>query len=114
MKKEKLINQTLEKEWNYLNKLLKLRPKGNPLFKPHELGFACPICNSCNEVDLTWSEFNYMIWCNKCKIDIPSCLCKKYYEPKISNKKLTPLEKLIENKRIFLKTIEIIKEEMLE
>jgi hypothetical protein len=106
-----VINQTPADEWEILNKTMGRRPgPGTPLFEPHELGYACPVCGAANEVDITWSEFNNMIWCGKCKEDWPSCICKVYFEPRISNRRLTKWQRAKENKRVFLATIEDIKD----
>ena len=82
------------------------RPHGTPVFAPHELGYACPICGASDEIDLQWSEYNCFVWCKKCNLDIPSCLCKKYSQPKLSDKPLTKKERLRENTRVFLKCME--------
>jgi hypothetical protein len=50
-----------------------------------------------------------MIWCGKCKQDWPSCICKVYFEPKLSNRKLDKYQKARENKRVFITTIDDIK-----
>ena len=94
MNTRKLINQTPVDEWELLNETVGRRPgPGTPLFEPHELGYACPVCDASDEVNLTWSEFNGMIWCHNCKEDWPSCICKAYPEPKISHRKLTKFQK---------------------
>jgi len=106
----KLINQTPATEWKRLNELLGRRPSpGTPLYSPHELGYACPVCGASDEVNLEWSEFNGMIWCGKCKEDWPSCICKVYFEPKLSNRKLDKYQKARENKRVFIAIIDDIK-----
>jgi hypothetical protein len=51
--------------------LLGLRPEGIPLDSPSELGYQCPERNH----HIEWSEYNGMIWCKVCNVDIPSCLC---------------------------------------
>jgi rubredoxin len=64
MNTRKLINQTPVDEWELLNETVGRRPgPGTPLFEPHELGYACPVCDASDEVNITWSEFNGMIWC---------------------------------------------------
>ena len=88
-------------------KLLGFRKKGQPLFMPHELGYACPICNRGNECNLRFSEYAGFLWCDTCNIDIPSCLCKKYPEPRFTTTKvLSKHDKVKEQTRIFLDTIE--------
>jgi hypothetical protein len=84
--------------------LLGLRKKGTSVFQPVELGYVCPICNTESE-DLRFSEYNGFLWCPKCDLDIPSCLCKKYPEPNISHRVLPKRIKVEEMTRIFLKTI---------
>ena len=112
MTPRKMINHTEAKEWEKLNEVLRRRPgPGTPLFEPHELGYACPVCDASDEVNLTWSEFNGMIWCHNCKEDWPSCICKAYPEPKISHRKLTKFQKARENKRVFVATIQDFKKE---
>lgn len=107
MKSRELINQTPKDEWEKLNAILGRRKQpGTPLFLPHELGYACPVCDASDEVNITFSEFNGMIWCGKCKQDWPSCICKAYPEPNLSHKKLTKFQKARENKRIFVATIQ--------
>jgi len=105
-----MINQTPADEWEKLNEVLGRRPgPGTPLFLPNELGYACPVCGASDEVNLMWSEFNGMIWCNKCKEDWPSCICKTYFEPKLSNRKLDRYQRARENKRVFVATIQDFK-----
>lgn len=112
MNTRKLINQTPVDEWELLNETVGRRPgPGTPLFEPHELGYACPVCDASDEVNITWSEFNGMIWCGKCKQDWPSCICKAYPEPNLSYKKLTKFQKARENKRVFVATIQDFKKE---
>lgn len=87
--------------------LMGRRPDGTSVFYPYELGYACPICDSEDEVNLNWSEYQSMIWCKKCNLDIPSCLCLKYYQPRISGTKEVPLDiKIKEAIRIFLDSVE--------
>ena len=106
MKDPEFINQTPADEWKQLKEIMGQRPgPGTPLFEPHELGYACPVCGAADEVNLTWSEFYGMLWCNKCKEDWPSCICKAYFEPRISNNKLTKYQRARENKRVFVATI---------
>lgn len=44
-----------------------MRPKGQPLDYPQELGYICPKGHGGDY--LTWSEFNEHIWCYKCNMD---------------------------------------------
>lgn len=80
-------------------------PGANALFEPYEMGYACPVCNICNE-KLHWSEYKGFIWCQNCNLDIPSCLCVKYPEPHLSKKVLNKKDKIIKATKIFLDTIE--------
>jgi len=41
---------------------------------PMELWYKCPKCKILSE-GLMWSEYNNCLWCDKCSLDIPSCLC---------------------------------------
>ena len=85
-----------------------LRNKGKPsisLFMPHELGYACPICDSSDEVNLDFSEYAGFLYCHKCNLDIPSCLCVKYYEPKMSDDVMTKKEIAVKSTRIYLSCI---------
>lgn len=110
MPSEKMINHTPADEWELLNKTMGMRLRGTALFRPHELGYACPVCGASDEINLTWSEFNGMLWCHNCKEDWPSCICKVYFEPKLSNRKLTKQQRAMENKRVFIATIQDIKD----
>jgi hypothetical protein len=97
-----------KKDYSKNEKALKLcgsRKSGIPLFGPHELGYSCPICGSEDEVNLQWSEYADFIWCKKCNLDIPSCLCVKYGAPMIGQDPLSPKEKVLEATRIFLDCI---------
>lgn len=73
----------------------------NPLFEPIELGYRCPICN----LNVKFSEYACMMWCPKCDLDIPSCLCKFTYEPNLSLDPLEGKELIIEQMRIFLDSV---------
>lgn len=42
-----------------------VRPQGNGLFSPKEMGYRCPKGHS----NIDWSEFNEHIWCYECKKD---------------------------------------------
>ena len=86
-------------------KLCGKRGRGTPVFFPHELGYECPICGN-NSDSLEWSEYNNFLWCKKCDIDIPSCLCVKYYEPKLSNKPMKTKERIEKATIIFLESME--------
>ena len=48
-------------------KLSQLPPRegGQPIDEPCELGYFCPHGHT-GEVDTTWSEYKYCIWCRKC------------------------------------------------
>jgi hypothetical protein len=85
-----------------------LRPHGNPLFSPHELGYACPLCGASDEVNLHFSEYKMFLWCKKCNLDIPSCLCVKYPEPKLhlDHTELPPKLKIKQATKIFLDCLE--------
>lgn len=48
-----------------------MRPAGNALFQPHELGYACPTCGVSSYPELRWSEYAMFLWCSKCNVDIP-------------------------------------------
>jgi rubredoxin len=87
-------------------RLLGRRGPGTPLFAPHELGYVCPVCGEGNEVNLHWSEYNGFLWCDTDNLDIPSCLCKKYPEPRLTGvKPLSPRIRILEETRIFLDCI---------
>lgn len=89
-------------------KLLGRRGPGQPLFEPSELGYVCPICNDDHPFGETlhFSEYKGMLWCDNCNIDIPSCLCKKYAEPRFTRSKvLAKRDRVKEQTRIFLDTI---------
>lgn len=107
--KIEMINHTSAEEWHKLKEILGQRKRGTALFTPFELGYACPVCDASDEVNLTWSEFYGMLWCNKCKEDWPSCICKRYFEPRISRRKLTKQQRAMENKRVFVATIQDFK-----
>ena len=82
------------------------RRKGTSIFCPSELGYACPICGASNDLDLSWSEYRYYLYCHTYNLDIPSCLCVKYYEPKISGREMSPKEKIQKAIMIFEKSHE--------
>jgi hypothetical protein len=91
------------------------RKPGTPLFCPEELGFVCPVCNygdTFTDGDLQWSEYNCMLWCPKCNLDIPSFLCVKYAEPRLDNEPLSPRERIMRSKDLLYKTflVGIVKE----
>lgn len=44
-----------------------------PLFEPGEFGYQCPMGHSGDNI--TWSEFNDHLWCDKCKMDYPTERC---------------------------------------
>jgi hypothetical protein len=82
-------------------------PGANALFGPAELGYACPICGLKNYDRLDWSEYAGFIWCPDCNLDIPSCLCVKYAEPRFSGAR--PMSKkrmIIRATETFLSTLE--------
>lgn len=81
------------------------RGPGTPLFAPGELGYACPICG-CSGDCLRWSEYKSFLWCGRCNLDIPSCLCVKFYEPKLSSKAMTQKERIAKATKLFLDCIE--------
>jgi len=93
---------------------LGLRLNGKPhiaLFMPEELGYVCPICglgNTFCDGELTWSEYKALIYCPRCNIDIPSCFCIKYSEPKIGQKPLNERERIERAKEIFYETCKSI------
>lgn len=88
------------------NLLCGQRPPGSSIITPHELGYACPLCGADDEVNLDWSEYNYFLWCKQCNLDIPSCLCVKYYEPKLIDDEMTDKQKIERATEIFLDCIE--------
>ena len=101
-------NKTAQELMGYRNEG---HPGANAIDFPVELGYACPICGRSDEVNLEWSEYSGFIWCKKCNLDIPSCLCMKYkeckYEPVPHGIKPFSRRKLIEKQTaIFLSTIQ--------
>lgn len=90
-------------------KIVGLRHEGKPcsiLFMAHELGYACPLCGGSSECDdITFSEYNGFMYCYKCDIDIPSCLCVQYYTPKLSKKKMNKKEIIKRATQIYLDTV---------
>ncbi len=91
--------------------LLGRRPSGTSLFFPVELGYACPICGTkAFDTVLHWSEYRDFLWCDNCNLDIPSCLCKKYPSPRFRGARvLSKRDRVIEQTRIFLDTVEDVK-----
>jgi len=88
-------------------RLCDLRPRGQPLFAPCELGFACPICGASDEVNLHFSEYEMFLWCKKCNLDIPSCLCVRYPEPRFSEtEELSVSDRIAKATKLFLDCIE--------
>jgi len=62
MNTRKLINQTPVDEWELLNETVGRRPgPGTPLFEPHELGYACPVCDEYKDM--------FAKLCKKCQAD---------------------------------------------
>jgi hypothetical protein len=55
-----------------------------PIDQPCERGYHCPVCkyelynekSGVFDERLHWSEYNGMLWCSKCNVDYPSCLCQ--------------------------------------
>jgi len=90
------------------------RQRGNAVFELHELGYACPICGASDETTLYWSEYNYFIYCKNCNLDIPSCLCKKYPESRLTDKPLSKRERVIENTKVFLRCLEEMQEKTIK
>jgi len=89
------------------------KKKGTPLFFPCELGYVCPICGECGEF-LDFSEYNTFLWCRKCNIDIPSCLCKKYPSPKIGKFKMTKRQTIQLATEIYLQSVEDVRNRKVE
>ena len=70
-------------------KVVGLRKGGTPWHLPCELDYACPICHAkckrCSgeevggdlhlDESLSFSEYNFFLWCPKCDLDIPWMLC---------------------------------------
>ena len=84
-----------------------VRPHGQPLFSPHELGFVCPICGGSGEGNLEFSEYKMFLWCKRCNLDIPSCLCVCYPEPRFSGtRKLLVSDRIAKATKLFLDCIE--------
>jgi len=86
-------------------------PGANALDYPVELGYACPICGASDEVNLLWSEYSGFIWCKKCNLDIPSCLCVRYArcsdKPYVHGVRPLSRRKLVEKQTaVFLSTVE--------
>jgi len=54
--------------------------KGTPFDLPCELDYCCPICHpKIRQFDetLSFSEYDFFMYCPDCNIDIPSMLCLK-------------------------------------
>ena len=98
MNKEKYSKNERAKE------LCGMRKSGTPLFEPGELGYACPICGSWGSC-LRWSEYSSFLWCENCNLDIPSCLCVKYYEPKLSSDVMPVKDQIRKATKLFLDSI---------
>lgn len=89
-------------------KVVGIRSPGTPVFMPCELGYACPLCGEEGEA-LNFSEYYSFMYCENCNIDIPSCLCVKYAEPKFQNATpLTKKEMVLRATEIYLKSITLI------
>jgi hypothetical protein len=85
--------------------LLGRRHRGDPIFAPSELGYACPICGNESAEELHFSEYNFMLWCARCDIDIPSCLCVKRYEPNCKSPVMPKRERIERAKQVFLDSV---------
>ena len=85
--------------------LCDMRKVGTPIFEPGELGYACPLCGCCGSC-LRWSEYKSFLWCEKCNLDIPSCLCVKYHELKLSEDIMNDRERVEKATKIFLDSVE--------
>ena len=86
------------------------RERGTHLFLATELGYACPICGCVNPELFTFSEFCGFMWCGRCKLDIPSCFCKIYYEPKLSDEEMPKRLRVIVQTKIYLDSIHNVEE----
>ena len=101
------MKQNIYSKNDRAEKLLGKRRTGvQPFDQPFELGYHCPICqyklidDGNFDERLEWSEYNGMIWCCKCDLDIPSFLCFENLHIKQTIQKAT---------EIFLDIIEEIK-----
>jgi hypothetical protein len=70
MKKEYSKNERAKK-------VVGLRPVGNPIDFPVELGYVCP---KNKKHFLEWSEYKYFLWCEQCNYDYPTPFCCKTKE----------------------------------
>ena len=95
-------------------KLCGLRPHGQPLFAPCELGYACPLCGASDEVNLHFSEYQFFLWCKRCNTDFPSCLCVKYPEQNLTHTELPLNLKIAQATKIFLDCLEEIQRKSAE
>jgi len=91
-------------------KLCGFRSHGNPIFLPDELGYACPVCGASDEVNIHFSKYEMFLWCKRCNLDIPSCLCIRYSEPNINHEELSPRTRVEKATEIFLDCLERIRE----
>jgi hypothetical protein len=85
--------------------LLGRRHGGIPIFTPAEQGYACPICGNESNEELHFSEYNAMLWCKRCDIDIPSCLCVKRYTPNIKAPVMNKKDRVLRAKELFLESV---------
>lgn len=98
IEEQKFIEENIKRQQREIIK----RKSGTPVFMATELGYACPICR-CEDYDLfTFSEFEGFMWCGRCKLDIPSCFCKIYYEPKLSDEEIPLRFRTILQTKIYL------------
>lgn len=84
------------------------RKPGLAVMFPRELGYVCPVCGLDTLEGwelLEWSEYHGLLWCPKCNIDIPSCLCVKYAPFSFDDKELTQKEKIQRATDIYLQCI---------
>jgi hypothetical protein len=90
--------------------LMGKRKPGLTLDFPSELGYACPICGwetLDGWVLLEWSEYHGFLWCPKCNIDIPSCLCvKRQSHYPGDGTEYSPRERIEKATEIFLQCVE--------
>lgn len=103
---QKFIQENLKR----IEKIMPKRKRGTPVFQATELGFACPICRCEIYPKFTFSEFDCFMWCERCKLDIPSCFCKIYYEPKLSEEELPLRDRIILQTKIFIDTLTKLQE----
>ena len=87
-----------------------LRAVGIAIDFPGELGYACPVCGLDTLEGWTlleWSEYHGFLWCPKCNLDIPSCLCvKRQSHYPGDGSELPPKEHIVKATEIFLQCVE--------